>query len=115
MTHEITKNDSLVLRKQAAWHGLGTIIDNDITAVEACEGFGLDWEVEKWPLFARRPGSGDLVEVETHRANVRSISTPDGDVESILGIVGDSYKVCQTKAGARSSRQSQQQCEEKLL
>ena len=95
MSHEITKTDSLVLRDKKAWHGLGEIISDDLTAVEACEGYGLGWKVNPWPLFTKNPVTGEIVEVEDKVANVRMISTPEGDIPSVLGVVGDSYKVCQ--------------------
>jgi phage/plasmid-like protein (TIGR03299 family) len=97
MSHEIATTDSLVLRDKAAWHGLGTIIEHDVTAVQACEQYGLGWNVDRWPIFTKNPLTGELVEVDTHRANVRLIDTPEGPTPSILGLTGEDYQVCQNR------------------
>lgn len=97
MAHEITETDSLVLRHDAAWHGLGTIIDEDVSAVDACERYGLGWDVDGWPLLTRNPETGELIEVSSHVANVREIDTPEGRIASVLGVVGSSYQVCQNR------------------
>lgn len=97
MAHEITEHDSLVLRDQSAWHGLGTIIEEDLTCVEAAERFGLTWDVNPWPLLTRNPATGELVEVDSHRANIRLIDTPEGQITSVLGVVGENYQVCQNR------------------
>lgn len=36
---------------EAAWHGLGTVIDGQVTSEEAIKLAGLDWKVEKRPLY----------------------------------------------------------------
>lgn len=97
MSHEITQHDSLVLRNKAAWHGLGTIIEDDINCVEAAERFGLTWDVDGWPLLTRNPITGELIEIDSHRANIRLIDTPEGQITSVLGVVGESYQVCQNR------------------
>ena len=95
MAHEIEKHDSLVLRDKRAWHGLGTIIDEDCSAVDACENYGLGWKVHPWPILTMNPETGELMDVEDHCANVRVVKTPEGDTPNVLGIVGEGYKVCQ--------------------
>ncbi len=97
MSHEITRNDSLMLRQQRAWHGLGTIIEDDLGAVQACERHGLGWEVDAWPVFTRNPVTGEMVAIPENVANVRQIDTPEGKVASVLGIVGQNYAVCQNR------------------
>ncbi len=42
------------------WHGLGTHVDGPMTAAEALEAGGLDWEVEKRPLYIRQEGGPDI-------------------------------------------------------
>lgn len=121
MSHEITATDNLVLRKQAAWHGLGAVIDDDISAVQAAVQFGLTWPVEEWRLTAHDQNSNaleylaksladgdierardmlaqyrcDALEVTTHKANVRV--ERETDIVEILGIVGADYQVCQNR------------------
>lgn len=50
MAHEITQRDGLVLLKDSAWHGLGKIVENAPTALEALTLADLDWEVDGLPL-----------------------------------------------------------------
>lgn len=45
MAHEITNQDGVVLFKQPAWHGLGTVIQEDIDPMQAMNVAGLDWKV----------------------------------------------------------------------
>jgi phage/plasmid-like protein (TIGR03299 family) len=97
MSHEITSTDSLLLRRHEAWHGLGRVIEDDLSAVQACTAAGLDWEVNPWPIWAENPVTGERFRVETHFANVREIQTPEGAIPQSLGVVGRGYKVCQNR------------------
>jgi phage/plasmid-like protein (TIGR03299 family) len=67
-----------------AWHGLGTTLDHVATSAEAMQAAALDWTIEQRPLQ-----TDDMRHVTTHVANVRT------DTGSILGIVGEGYKVFQ--------------------
>ena len=40
---------------------------------------------------------GNALEVASHRANIRLIDTPEGQITSVLGVVGESYQVCQNR------------------
>jgi hypothetical protein len=46
MAHNITDTDGAVFHKQAAWHGLGLVIQEDMSPTQAMELAGLNWEVE---------------------------------------------------------------------
>lgn len=83
MAHEITKTDGLVLHSKAAWHGLGTVVENAPTPDEALTIAGLRWSVESEPLFAYIDSEPTLV--PDMYANIRS------DNKAILGIVSDQY------------------------
>jgi phage/plasmid-like protein (TIGR03299 family) len=83
MAHEITASDGLVLHRERAWHGLGTVVEQAPTATEALKLAGLDWAVEQWPMTAT-DGQVRRV-VESHVLNVRS------DVKSDLGVVTSGY------------------------
>ena len=50
MAHEIHKNDSLVLNRTDAWHGLGKVIQQDMSPNDALRISNMDWKVEKTPL-----------------------------------------------------------------
>lgn len=104
MAHQINYNEqtgkhSFFSVKQKAWHGLGTIIDNYPTSAEAIKHAGLDYTVEKRPLFTydsenhySDPETELLIpeiEVRDFFANVRT------DKEQVLGIVGKDYQIIQ--------------------
>lgn len=95
MAHEITETDNVVLHKQAAWHGLGTIVDKAPTPLEALTLAGLEWEVEQREMYTEvmvaDPDTGrmkpTMIEIPNSVANYRS------DTGEFLGIVGSNYKV----------------------
>lgn len=66
------------------WHGFGKRVDNVLTSAEAIEAAGLNWSVEKQPVFLENG-----VKVPSAFANVRS------DNGKVLGMVGDQYTVLQ--------------------
>ena len=90
MTHEIEAHDNVVLYRDAAWHGLGTIVQDAPTPHEALRLAKLDWEVRQAPLWASCPDGGSI-DVEGHVLNYRS------DTEDQLGIVTDGYRPIQNQ------------------
>jgi len=92
MAHEITATDGVVLHKRAAWHGMGTIVQDAPTPTEALNIAGLGWRVKQWPLLAlpkdeegyAEPFS-HLIEVPDTVANIRD------DTREVLGIVSRGY------------------------
>lgn len=81
MAHEITATDNVVLTRNAAWHGLGVVVQDAPNAHEALTLAGLGWNVEQWPLYATN-GEGNRLSIDSKVANVRS------DTKGVLGIVG---------------------------
>lgn len=90
MAHEIEKHDGVVLHRKAAWHGLGTIVDDAPTPTEALKIVRLDWTVEQWPLSAT-DGEGRKIALPNMVANVRS------DIQHSLGVVTTGYKPIQNQ------------------
>lgn len=87
MAHEITNTDHVVLHRERAWHGLGTVVADAPTPAEALKLARLDWTVEQWAMSAT---NGDArVALTDHRLNVRS------DTHEQLGIVGKGYQPLQ--------------------
>lgn len=84
MAHEITATDHLMLTKDRAWHGMGTIVQDAPNAVAALSLAKLDWTVSGYPLAAVMP-DGSLIESGTGVMNVRD------DTRAELGIVSTSY------------------------
>lgn len=83
--------------KQKAWHGLGKIIQDYPTSAEAIKYAGLDYQVEKRPLFT--VGNGYLNKGD--ETVYSEIGVPDfyatvrTDTEQVLGVVGNDYEVIQ--------------------
>ncbi|MDT3401007.1 DUF932 domain-containing protein [Mucilaginibacter terrae] len=106
MGHQINFNqktgrDSFMSVKEKAWHGLGQIIDRYPTSSEAIEHAGLDYIVEKRPLFtydtANHVGeaSDDIIIPEIEVPNF--FATVRADTEQVLGVVGNDYEVVQNR------------------
>jgi phage/plasmid-like protein (TIGR03299 family) len=74
--------------KEPAWHGLGTVVSETQTSIDALRLAGLDWDVQKRDLFY---DSNGLKKIEDRVANVR---LSDG---KLLGIVSDHYKILQNR------------------
>jgi phage/plasmid-like protein (TIGR03299 family) len=104
MAHQINFNQktgksSFMSVKEKAWHNLGQIIDCYPTSSEAIQQAGLDYIVEKRPLFTYdtnnhvwgNPDTIPEIEVPNFFATVRA------DTEQVLGIVGNDYEVVQNR------------------
>jgi hypothetical protein len=106
MAHQINFNkktgkDSFMSVKEKAWHGLGQIIDSYPTSSEAIQHAGLDYIVEKRPLFTYDTanhlgeGSDDIMISEISVPNF--FATVRADTEQVLGVVGNDYEVVQNR------------------
>lgn len=89
MAHEIMQHDGLVLHRERAWHGLGTIVQDALTPTEALKIARLDWTVEQWQLAAAAGGGDVRLEIPEQVANVRT------DIRKVLGIVSKDYRPIQ--------------------
>ena len=78
MSHEF---ESGAVYKEAAWHGLAKVVDHVLTAKEMIEAAGLNWTVEKVPVFSQN-SQGVFIEAPEFRGMRRST---DGKMISILG------------------------------
>jgi phage/plasmid-like protein (TIGR03299 family) len=104
MAHNLNYNEqtgthSFFSVKEKAWHGLGKIITDYPTSEEAIRFAGLDYKVEKRPLFTydnenfNANEETDIIipeiEVPDYYATVRT------DSDNVLGVVGKDYEVVQ--------------------
>jgi phage/plasmid-like protein (TIGR03299 family) len=97
--NEQTEKHSFFSVKEKAWHGLGQIISDYPTSAEAIKYAGLNYAVEKRPLFTydteNFTGNPDTdiiipeIEVPNFFATVRT------DTEQVLGVVGKDYEIVQ--------------------
>jgi phage/plasmid-like protein (TIGR03299 family) len=97
--NEQTEKHSFFSVKEKAWHNLGQIITDYPTSAEAIIHAGLNYTVEKRPLFTYDTGNNtgnpetDIlipeIEVPDFYATIRN------DTEQVLGVVGKDYEVVQ--------------------
>lgn len=98
--NERTKKHSFFSVKEKAWHSLGTIIEDYPTSAQALRYAGLNYTVEKRPLYTLDNTNFDLLNalaegidptlgVPNYFANVRT------DTQEVLGVVGRDYQIVQ--------------------
>lgn len=97
--NETTKEYSYFGVKERAWHGLGKTVEQYPTSAEAIRFAGLNYTVEKRPLFTfdteNHEGDPETdllipeIEVPNYFATIRK------DTEQVLGIVGKDYQIVQ--------------------
>jgi len=97
--NEQTGKHSFFSVKEKAWHGLGQIVEDYPTSAEAIRYAGLDYMVEKRPLFTNSLPN-DLNEIgesiDFPKINVpHYFATVRTDNSSVLGVVGKDYEVVQ--------------------
>ena len=73
---------------QALWQKLGAGLSTTSSS-EALQKAGLDWKVEKKPIYLTNDGNQELNEIPNSQAVVRI------DNNSVLGIVGERYEIVQ--------------------
>lgn len=76
--------ETLFVTRVPAWHGLGTILPESPTSKDAIVAAGLDWKVERKPIFDQNGK-----QINNYFANTRD---KDG---SILGVVSGRYEIVQ--------------------
>lgn len=76
--------ETMMYVRETPWHGLGVRVEEALTSAEAIRMAGLDWEVEKKPLFTEHG-----IEIPGYKANTR---TSD---KRVLGVVTDRYQIVQ--------------------
>lgn len=114
MAHNLNYNNghhSFVSRKELPWHGLGKVVDV-LTSEEAIKLGGLDFEVEKRPLWVQGGKHIPFEDCKNHDSIVRNkvensaiykplhklngkFATVRTDNDYPLGIVGSDYEVIQ--------------------
>jgi len=93
MAHNLNFNNgqwAFAAKGEKAWHGLGQYVQEAMSAEEAIKLGGLDYTVEKRPLFIQAPDQS-LIEVPGHFSNVRT------DTNAPLGVVKSRYTIVQNK------------------
>ncbi|MBR3561166.1 MAG: DUF932 domain-containing protein, partial [Oscillospiraceae bacterium] len=83
-SRRIANVETMMYVRNKPWHGLGTMVPEAPTSADALRFAGLDWTVRQEPVYNAHGGV-----IPGYKSNVRDT---DG---SVLGIVGDRYKVVQ--------------------
>jgi phage/plasmid-like protein (TIGR03299 family) len=94
MAHNLNKTNgkwSFAAKGEKAWHGLGQYVEEAMTSEQAIKLGGLDYTVEKRPLFTPGKEGENAVEVPGFFTNVRT------DTNQPLGIVANRYRIVQNK------------------
>jgi len=58
MAHEV---ETMAFAHKVPWHGLGVRVDGDLTPAQMLTAAGLNWEVEKRPMFFSYGPNGDRI------------------------------------------------------
>jgi len=91
MGHEFEATDSLVLRQNKAWHGLGRVFEGEMTPTEAqLECF--PWSVVQRPLFYKGLDGKQAI-LDSRKVNLRMHPDYPSGIE--LGDVSNDYKIIQ--------------------
>lgn len=110
MAHDInynsnTQKHAFMSVKEKAWHGLGEIIEHYPSSSEAIQYAGLNFEVEKRPLFTCNTENYEIfkdTETDEYMHSFEpNVIVPDyfatvrTDTDELLGMVGKDYNVVQ--------------------
>ncbi len=96
----LTSSDSMFSVRKVPWHGLGAVLERPPTTIaEAIEASGLGWRVKLEPIAVDRGDAATVddwweprcEEIPGYYATVRQ------DNRTVLGIVGDRYRVVQNE------------------
>jgi phage/plasmid-like protein (TIGR03299 family) len=87
--------ETMVSVREVPWHGLGTVVDDKLTAKDALRAAGLNWTVAKVPMYVGGK-EGDLPEDDAE-GTIPVVRVPDkfgmqrSKDHQILGVVGADY------------------------
>jgi phage/plasmid-like protein (TIGR03299 family) len=98
--NEKSKDHSFFTVKQKVWHGLGKVVEDHPTSAEAIKYAGLNYTVEKRPLFTLDNTNFDRLNafadgIEPKLSVPNYFATLRTDTEEILGVVGKDYQIIQ--------------------
>lgn len=89
MAHEveiINGEAQMAYAGQKPWHGLGVEVSNDLTPAQMMQKAGLDWTVEKTPVYA---------DVDGKKINVGKQALYRSSDNKILDVIGDDWNPVQ--------------------
>ncbi len=94
---QIDGETAFVAYREAGWHGLGQVVEEELTAQSAIEKAMLDWTVELHPLqsVVVTDTGVEIVDVKDKFATIRK--HPLKETRDALGVVGTRYTPIQNK------------------
>ncbi len=94
---QINGETAFVAYRQPGWHGLGQVVEEELTAESAIQKAMLDWEVELHPLYSSVMSADgvEVVPVEDKFAVIRK--HPLLGERDALGVVGTRYTPIQNR------------------
>lgn len=94
---QIDGKTAFVAYREPAWHQLGEVVQEELTAESAISKAMLDWTVELHPVQATvlTDTGVNVIEIEDKFATVRK--HPMKDTHDVLGVVGSRYTPIQNK------------------
>lgn len=83
--------ETMMSVRQVQWHGIGTIVEEAPTAADAIKLAGLDWLVQKRPIYC------DGLPIDGRVATVRELPATlfEPARKNVLGIVSPNYQIVQ--------------------
>ena len=99
MAHELYIRNgkaSMMYVGKIPWHGLGTQLDHPPTSAEAIQAAGLNWEVDKFPLFVRFGKDGQFFR-QANRMALMPLDRINSPECPVLGVVGQEYGIVQNR------------------
>ena len=94
MGHGLEINDSMFSAREVPWHGIGTIVPEELGAEAAIKAAGLDWEVELVPAIAKRAW-GNSQRAGVHRST--NAFFPMVEIDGELEFIGNATRVVSHK------------------
>ncbi|MBF0407760.1 MAG: DUF932 domain-containing protein [Candidatus Riflebacteria bacterium] len=97
MAHDIyfqNGKPAMMYVNEVPWHGLGTKLDKPPTSKEAINAAGLNWEVEKKPLFVRF-GNDEEFFRKVNRVAIMPGNRMETPKCPVFGVVGEDYGIVQ--------------------
>ena len=53
-------------KREKAWHNIGTVLDEELTATEAVRIADIAFPIAKWPVWAQSPEDDTLIETPNY-------------------------------------------------
>lgn len=106
MAHNLF-GERFMANRKPAWHGLGTVFTEPITAVEAVQQAGIDYRVFKTPVYTAVPQNGFIAEAQElvpvpDAYYITREPTPDDDQYRFFATCTDEYEVLDNVEIARA-------------